>query len=136
MVEVLQIIEKFDVNNVLKNMKKIQKETVKRLDKIESRLASSKEISKDARPDISPPITELDLLQSTLASVNIQNLAPQDLSYKDNQIDLLISEITSKNKEIEKLRKSNAVLVQKQKTMTTWEGTKRFFCTWCKETGN
>ena len=115
MVEVLQIIEKFDVNNVLKNMEKIQKETVKRLDKIESKLASSKEISKDARLDISPLITKLDLLQSTLASVNIQNLAPQDLTYKDNQIDLLISEITSKNKEIEKLRKSNAVLVQKQK---------------------
>ena len=115
MVEILQIIEKFDVNNVLKNMEKIQKETVKRLDKIESKLASSKEISKDARSDISPLITKLDLQQSTLASVNIQNLAPQDLTYKDNQIDLLISEITSKNKEIEKLRKSNAVLVQKQK---------------------
>ena len=57
MVEVLQIIEKFDVNNVLKNMEKIEKETVKRLDKIESKLASSKEISKDARPDISLLIT-------------------------------------------------------------------------------
>ena len=115
MAEVLQIIEKLDVNNVLKNMEMIQKETVKRLDKIESKLASSKEISKDASPDISPLITKLGLLQSTLASVNTQNLAPQDLTYKDNQIDLLIAEITSKNKEIEKPRKSNAVLVQKQK---------------------
>ena len=50
-----------------------------------------------------------------MASVNIQNLAPQVLTYKDNQINLLISEVTSRNKEIEKLRKSNAVLVQKQK---------------------
>ena len=56
MVEVLQIIEKFDVNNVLKNMEKIKKETVKCLNKIESNLASSKEISKDARPDISSSI--------------------------------------------------------------------------------
>ena len=59
MAEVLQIIEKFDVNNVLKNIEKIQKGTVKRLDKIESKLANSKEISKDASPDISPLIKNL-----------------------------------------------------------------------------
>ena len=50
-----------------------------------------------------------------MASCSTLCLGICDLTYKDNQIDLLISEITSKNKEIEKLRKSNAVLVQKQK---------------------
>ena len=57
-------------------MEKIQKETVKRLNKIESKLASSKEISKDASPDISPLITKLDLLQFTLSSVDTPELGP------------------------------------------------------------
>ena len=74
MIKVLQIIEKFYVNNVLKNLEKFRRKGSDAWIKLRA---------------------------------NWHN--------KDNQIDILFSEITSKNKEIEKLRKSNAVFVQKQK---------------------
>ena len=53
------------------------------------------------------------VILSYLASSSTKN----NSSYKDNQIDLLISEISSENKEIERLKKSNSTLLQKQRDM-------------------
>ena len=52
-----------------------------------------------------------------ISSIPASSSTKNDSSYKDNQIDLLISEIYSKNKEIERFKKSKSTLLQKQRDM-------------------
>ena len=52
-----------------------------------------------------------------ISSIPASSSTKNNSSYKDNQIDLLISEISSENKEIERLKKSNSTLLQKQRDM-------------------
>ena len=62
-------------------------------------------------------MAKLESLKSLISRANTQPRSETtDLSYKDNQIDLLTSEVSTKNKEIGKLKKENSSLLQKLKT--------------------
>ena len=69
---------------------------------------------------------KLESLESLISRVNTQPRSETtDLSYKNNQIDLLISEVSTKNKEIGKLKKENSSLLQKLKTQDNMNYYKR-----------
>ena len=117
-IEALQVIEKYDLENLLKNLDKNQREVNKRLENLEKKLSESvKDNNKETVKDVSSLIAKLDSIESMISSVPGSSSTKNDSSYKDNQIDLLISEISSKNKEIERLKKSNSTLLQKQRDM-------------------
>ena len=78
---------------------------------------SVKDNNKEAVKDASSLIAKLDSIESMISSIPASSSTKNDSSYEDNQIDLLISEISSKNKEIERLKKSNSTLLQKQRDM-------------------
>ena len=111
-IEALQVIEKYDLENLLKNLDKNQREVNKRLENLEKILPESvKDNNKETVTDASS------LIASMISSIPASSSTKNDSSYKDNQIDLLISEIYSKNKKIERLKKSNSTLLQKQRDM-------------------
>ena len=117
-IEALQVIEKYDLENLLKNLDKNQREVNKRLENLEKILPESvKDNNKESVKDASSLIAKLDSIESMISSIPASSSTKNDSSYKDNQIDLLISEISSKNKEIERLKKSNSTLPQKQRDM-------------------
>ena len=108
----------------MKDLETSQKNLNKRLGKIETLL--SKPSSNDGKAIGTIPVdsignnslmAKLESLESLISRANIQPRSETtDLSYKDNQIDLLISEVSTKNKEIGKLKKENSSLLQKLKT--------------------
>ena len=117
-IEALQVIEKYDLENLLKNLDKNQREVNKRLKNLEKILPESvKDNNKESVKDASSLIAKLDSIELMISSIPASSSAKNDSSYKDNQIDLLISEMSSKNKEIERLKKSNSTLLQKQRDM-------------------
>ena len=117
-IETFQVIEKYDLENLLKNLDKNQREVNKRLENLEKILPESvKDNNKETVKDASSLIAKLDSIESMISSIPASSSTKNDSSYKDNQIDLLISEISSKNKEIERLKKSNSTLLQKQRDM-------------------
>ena len=117
-IEALQVIEKYDLENLLKNLDKNQREVYKPLENLEKILPESvKDNNKETVKDASSLIAKLDSIESMISSIPASSSIKNDSSYKDNQIDLLISEISSKNKEIERLKKSNSTLLQKQRDM-------------------
>ena len=65
---------------------------------------SVKDNNKETVEDASSLIAKLDSIESMISSIPASLSTKNDSSYKDNQIDLLISEISSKNKEIERLK--------------------------------
>ena len=123
-VEILKIIDKFDINKALKDLETSQKNLDKRLGKIETLLAKPSSNGGKAKGTI--PVESIDnnsltaKLESLESLISRANTQPRsgttDLSYKDNQIDLLISEVSTKNKETGKLKKENSSLLQKLKT--------------------
>ena len=123
-VEILQIIDKFDINKALKDLETSQKNLDKRLGKIETLLAKPSSNGGKAKGTIpvesidnNSLMAKLESLESLISRANTQPRSETtDLSYKDNQIDLLISEVSTKNKEIGKLKKENSSLLQKLKT--------------------
>ena len=102
-----KLLKKYDLENLLKNLDKNQREVNKRLENLEKILPESvKDNNKETVKDASSLIAKLDSIESMISSIPASLSTKNDSSYKDNQIDLLISEISSKNKEIERLKKS------------------------------
>ena len=103
-VEILQIIDKFDTNKALKDLETSQKNLDKRLGKIETLLAKPSSNGGKAKGPIPIESTDnnslmakLESLESLISRANTQPRSETtDLSYKDNQIDLLISEVSIK----------------------------------------
>ena len=103
-VEILQIIDKFDINKALKDLETSQKNLDKRLGKTETLMA--KPISNGSKAKGTIPVESIDnnslmaileSLESLISRINTQPRSETtDLSYKDNQIDLLISKVSTK----------------------------------------
>ena len=123
-VEILQIIDKFDINKALKDLETSQKNLDKRLGKIETLLAKPSSNGGKAKGPIPIESTDnnslmakLESLESLISRANTQPRSEiTDLSYKDNQIDLLISEVSTKKQRNWKAQKENSSLLQKLKT--------------------
>ena len=103
-VEILQTIDKFDINKALKDLETSQKNLDKRLGKIETLLAKPSSNGGKAKGTIpvesidnNSLMAKLESLESLISRANTQPRSETtDLSYKDNQIDLLISEVSTK----------------------------------------
>ena len=106
--DMLQSIDKLNLENVLKTTVENYNELIKRIGNLEAKVSKlpAQNVAYEL-PTLKMLVDKLTILESNITNTP-SNVSSELLDSKEKQISLLMDEITEKNKEIQKLKKANS----------------------------
>ena len=106
--DMLQSIDKLNLENVLKTTVENYNELIKRIGNLEAKVSKlpAQNVANEL-PTLKMLVDKLTILESNITNTP-SNVSRELLDSKEKQISLLMDEITEKNKEIQKLKKANS----------------------------
>ena len=106
--DMLQSIDKLNLENVLKTTVENYNELIKRIGNLEAKVSKlpAQNVAYEL-PTLKMLVDKLAILESNITNT-LSNVSSELLDSKEKQISLLMDEITEKNKEIQKLKKANS----------------------------
>ena len=108
--DMLQSIDKLNLENVLKTTVENYNELIKRIGNLEAKVSKlpAQNVAYEL-PTLKMLVDKLTILESNITNTP-SNVSGELLDSKEKQISLLMDEITEKNKEIQKLKKANSCI--------------------------